>query len=176
MKPDNTMNFDRFKKEWADAMVYTPKEFDYENTMHELYIEYKQSNFGYLKGKTVSEWCEFFHQGCDLDEHPYMLKEKAMKTHHSNSLRQSANNHRQRVGLPPVPLIEEPTTDKKERGIMIIGGDPSCGLTAMRIAEMKMHHPDLEVVSLEEAKERGLQESIAFKARPKLPEPEILQS
>lgn len=102
------MNFEQFKKEWGDAMVYTPKEFDYENTMHELYIDYKQSANGYGNGMSVKQWCEFFHQDCDLDEHPYMLKEKAMKTHHSNSLREMANQHRQRMGLPPLPLIEKP--------------------------------------------------------------------
>lgn len=37
------MDFKTFKKEWADAMVYNPKEFDYENTMHELYIHYKHA-------------------------------------------------------------------------------------------------------------------------------------
>ncbi len=89
------INFNSFKKQWADAMVYNPKEFNYENTMHSLYIEYKTNTFcGFPKCKTVKQFCDVFHQDCDLDEHPFMLKDKAMKTHHSNSLRESANMHR----------------------------------------------------------------------------------
>lgn len=101
------MDFQQFKKEWADAMVYTPKEFDYETTMHELYIEYKDGLNSYGKNFTVKKWCEFFHQDCDLDIHPYMLKEKAMQTHHSNSLREIANNFRKNNGLPLLPMIDK---------------------------------------------------------------------
>jgi hypothetical protein len=102
-----TMDFQQFKKEWADAMVYKPKDFDYENTMHELYIEYKESLRNWAKGMTVKQWCEFFHEDCDLDQHPYMLKERALKTKHGNGLKEMANRFRNGVGLPPIPLIDE---------------------------------------------------------------------
>ena len=105
MKKD--MDFKQFKKEWADTMVYKPPAFDYEVTMHELYIEYKESLSGYGKNMSVKEWCEFFHADCDLDQHPYMLKEKALQTKHSNSLRELANRFRKGVGLSPISLIKQ---------------------------------------------------------------------
>ena len=70
------MNFEQFKKEWADTMVYKPSEFDYNETMHELYIEYKESLNGYGSNMSVKEWCEFFHAESDLGKSPYMLKSK----------------------------------------------------------------------------------------------------
>lgn len=102
------MNFNQFKKEWAGVMVYRPSEFDYENEMHDLYVEYKESLNGYGRNMSVREWCNFFHQDCDLDEHPYMLKEKALKTHHGNGLKTLANRLREKIGLPPIPLIDDP--------------------------------------------------------------------
>ena len=99
------MNFEHFKKEWADAMVYKPADFDFEETMHELYIEFKDGLQSYGKNFTVKQWCEFFHQDCDLDQHPYMLKEKALQTHHGNGLKEMANKFRKNAGLPPIPLI-----------------------------------------------------------------------
>jgi hypothetical protein len=99
------MDFQKFKKEWADTMVYKPTDFDYEETMHELYVEYKESLNGYGSSMSVKEWCEFFHAECDLDQHPYMLKEKALQTHHGNGLKEMANQFRKNVGLSPIPLI-----------------------------------------------------------------------
>jgi len=81
------MDFKQFKTEWADAMVYRPAEFDYEETMHELYIEYKDAMNSYGKGMSVKQWCEFFHIDCDLDQHPYMLKSKALDSKHGNGLK-----------------------------------------------------------------------------------------
>lgn len=102
------MDFQHFKKEWAGAMVYNPKEFDYENTMHELYIDYKDGLQSYGINFTVKKWCDFFHAECDLDSHPYMLKEKALQTHHGNGLKEMANRFRKNACLPPIPLITKP--------------------------------------------------------------------
>lgn len=101
------MDFQQFKNEWADTMVYKPKDFDYENTMHELYIEYKEALSGHGRNMSVKQWCEFFHAECDLDQHPYMIKEKALKTKHGNSLKEMANKFRRSFGLPPITLIDE---------------------------------------------------------------------
>lgn len=95
------MDFNQFKKEWCEAMVYKPSEFDYENTMHELYVEYKHFN----EGMPIRQWCEFFHAECDLDTHPYMLKHKALGTNHGNGLKQMANKWRESVGIKPIDLI-----------------------------------------------------------------------
>jgi len=59
---------------------------------------------------------------------------------------------------------------EKEPKLIIIGGGHSGGLTAIRIAEIKAMHPNVEVVTFEEAKERGLAESFEYKAHPPLPE------
>ncbi len=99
------MSFQQFKKEWSDAMVYNHNEFDYENTMHELYVEYKEALNSYGRNMSVKEWCHFFHKECDLDQHPYMIKEKALNTKHGNSLKEIANRFRKSVGLPPIPLF-----------------------------------------------------------------------
>lgn len=97
------MDFNQFKKEWAESMVYNPSKFDYDNTMHDLYVQYKESIICY--SMTVEEWCNFRHEDNDLDMHPYMLKSKALKTHHSNDLRKSANQFRKIAGLDLLELI-----------------------------------------------------------------------
>ena len=56
---------------------------------------------------SVKQWCEFFYVDCDLDQHPYMLKEKALKTKHGNSLKEMANEFRKNNGLPLIPLIKD---------------------------------------------------------------------
>lgn len=99
------MDFKQFQKEWKDVMVFKPSEFDVEQTLNDFYTEYKTSLNNYGKDMTVKEWCEFFFEDFDLDDHPYMIKEKAMKTHHSNSLREMANEYRKKVGLPLIPLV-----------------------------------------------------------------------
>jgi len=95
------MDFKTFKKEWADAMVYNPKEFDYENTMHELYIHYKHALSLCAEGCTVIEWCTFFHNECNLYEHPYMLKQKLSKP-------------MQKIKTPPVMKILKLKLGKKD--------------------------------------------------------------
>lgn len=102
------MDFQQFKKEWAETMVYKPKEFDFENTMHELYIEFKDGLLTCGKGFSVKQWCEFFHADCDLDQHYYMLKDKALQTHHGNGLKEMANRFRKNKSLPLIPLINKP--------------------------------------------------------------------
>jgi len=59
---------------------------------------------------------------------------------------------------------------EKGIAILIIDSGHNAGLVAVQIAEIKAMHPNLEVVTSEEAKERGLTESIKYKARPPLPE------
>ena len=94
MATESKINFEQFKEQWASEMVYDRSMFDIEETMHELYIEYKDALKSYGKDFTVKQWCEFFHQECDLDKHPYMLKDKALQTHHGNSIKQMANRYR----------------------------------------------------------------------------------
>lgn len=59
---------------------------------------------------------------------------------------------------------------EKERGIVIVGAGKPDGLLCMRMAEIKAAHPDLEVITIDEAKERGLHQSYEIKAHPPLPE------
>ena len=99
------MNFNQFVREWKESMVYNPDSFDFEETLNELYIEYKYTVKKYA-GMGVKEWCEDWFAECDLDTHPYMLKAKALKTRHGNGLRELANKYRSSVGLPLLPLID----------------------------------------------------------------------
>lgn len=99
------MNFEQFKREWKEMMVYTTIDFDFNNAIQDLYVEYSTSLNTYGKGMSVREWCEFFHADCDLDEYPYMIKTKALKTHHANGLKELANQFRKSVGEPLLPLI-----------------------------------------------------------------------
>ena len=57
---------------------------------------------------------------------------------------------------------------EKERGVIIVGSG-NCALAVMKIAELKQQHPNVQVVTLEEAKEKGLYESFVIKAREKMP-------
>lgn len=108
------MDFNEFKREWSDVMLHKPSEFDYEETLNELYAEYKLAIKNYDAGLTVKGWCNYFHADCDLDTHPYMLKSKAINTHHGNSLKIMSNKQRERVGIPLLPLIEKPLTPFEE--------------------------------------------------------------
>lgn len=54
-----------------------------------------------------------------------------------------------------------------EKKVIIIGGGGG-GLLAARIAEEKLKNPEMEVVTIEEAKERGLTQSFKFEAPPML--------
>jgi len=85
------MDYNQFVTEWKDAMAYRLSEFDFDEDLNEHYIEYKESQENYGKGMTVKEWCEFFFADFDLDTHPYMLKEKAIKTRHGDSLKELAS-------------------------------------------------------------------------------------
>lgn len=98
------MTFEQFVKEWKDAMVFKPAEFDVEATLNDIYIDYKNT----VQHETVKEWCNFFFADCDLDTHPYMIKSIAINTHHANNLKKTANIHRKRTGLPLIPLIKKP--------------------------------------------------------------------
>jgi hypothetical protein len=52
-----------------------------------------------------------------------------------------------------------------EKKVLIMGDDNS-GLMAAKIAELKSLHPDMEIVTLQEAKERGLSQTFEIKAPP----------
>jgi len=103
------MDYNQFKNEWRDAMVFSTVDFDLDETLNELYAEYKDGLKTYGKNYTVKQWCEFFHAECDLDKHPYMLKGKAINTHHGNGLKEMANKFRKNNGLPLIPLITPPS-------------------------------------------------------------------
>ncbi len=62
---------------------------------------------------------------------------------------------------------------EKERGVIIVGSG-NCALAVMKIAELKQKHPNVQVVTLEEAKEKGLSESIVLKARENVPIQQII--
>lgn len=64
---------------------------------------------------------------------------------------------------------------EKERGIIIVSSGYGAGLLALRLAEIKAANPNVEVVTIEEAKERGLSETFGYKARPQMPEPILLK-
>jgi protoporphyrinogen oxidase len=54
--------------------------------------------------------------------------------------------------------------DKK----VLIVGSGGGGLMAAKIAELQAQNPDMEVVTIEEAKERGLSQTFEIKAQPLL--------
>ncbi len=62
--------------------------------------------------------------------------------------------------------------DKK----ILIVGHVEHGLAALKIAELTEMHPECEVVSIEEAKERGLSETFQITKLPDFPEPILIQS
>ncbi len=89
MKNDN-INFDIFRKEWCDAMVYTPKKFKegFDQFLQDQYVIYKDNELGYrfIDVYSVKEFCEFFYLESDLDTHPYMIKSKAFDSKHVQGL------------------------------------------------------------------------------------------
>lgn len=60
--------------------------------------------------------------------------------------------------------------EDKKPNVIIVGSGHDAGLLAMKIAEMKLENPNVEIVTLEEAKERGLTETYKITAPPPLPE------
>jgi hypothetical protein len=95
------INFDKFKKAWQNTMVYRPADFDFENTMHDLYIAFKENHDW---ADSVEHWIEDWHAECDLNIHPFMLKSKAWGTPHMNGLIEMANVYRVNMGLDEIPL------------------------------------------------------------------------
>ena len=54
--------------------------------------------------------------------------------------------------------------------VVIIGGPGDKSVLAeIRIAKLQKAHPEVEIVSFDEAKELGLSQTFEFKARPELP-------
>ena len=54
--------------------------------------------------------------------------------------------------------------------VIIIGSGHDAELLAIKIAEMKLENPNVELITLEEAKEKGLTETYKITAPPPLPE------
>ena len=54
--------------------------------------------------------------------------------------------------------------------LIIIGSMHDAGLLAMKIAELKSANPNCEVVTIEEASQRGLTQNYEIKAPPPLPD------
>ena len=83
------INFEQFKKEWCNAMVYRPKDYDsFTQFMQDQYVIYKEDelDFRFIDIYTVNEFCEFFYPDADLDTHPYMIKSKAFNSKHVKGL------------------------------------------------------------------------------------------
>lgn len=95
------MNFEQFKKEWKDAMVYIPAKFDsFEDFMHDQYVIYKEKDNEarcFYEIYTVKQWCDFFYMDWDLDTHQAMIKSKAIRSRHVKGLldiiNRRNNNH-----------------------------------------------------------------------------------
>jgi FlaA1/EpsC-like NDP-sugar epimerase len=60
--------------------------------------------------------------------------------------------------------------EDKKPNVIIVGSGHEAGLLAMKIAELKLANPNCEVVTLEEAKERGLIQTFEITAPKPLPE------
>ena len=60
--------------------------------------------------------------------------------------------------------------EDKKPNVIIVGSEHEAGLLAMKIAELKLANPNCEVVTIEEAKERGLTQTFEIKAPKPLPE------
>lgn len=60
--------------------------------------------------------------------------------------------------------------EDKKTNVIIVGSGHNSGLLAMKIAEMRLENPNVEIVTIEEAKERGLTETYKITAPPPLPE------
>ncbi|MEE9451069.1 MAG: hypothetical protein V3V72_13550 [Ignavibacteriaceae bacterium] len=84
------INFKDFKKDWCDAMVYKPKDFDsFDQFMQDQYVIYKEDDPDagcFEEMYNVKEFCEFFYPDADLDTHPYMIKSKAFNSKHVKGL------------------------------------------------------------------------------------------
>lgn len=75
-----------------------------------------------------------------------------------------------RFNVPPISTNKPKNTEDKELKIIIVGSGDNAGLLAIKIAEMKLQNPNVEIVTLEEAKKRGLAETYKIEAPPPLPE------
>jgi len=60
--------------------------------------------------------------------------------------------------------------EDKKPNVIIVGSGHEAGLLAMKIAEMKLENPNVEIVTLEEAKERGLMQTFEITAPKPIPE------
>ena len=83
------MNFEQFKKEWKEAMVYNPSRIDdLDDFFQEQYVNYKSDELGFSFDDiyNVKEFCDFFYMDADLDTHAYMIKSKAFESKHVKGL------------------------------------------------------------------------------------------
>ena len=60
--------------------------------------------------------------------------------------------------------------EDKKPNVVIVSSGHDTGLLAMKIAEIKLQNPNVEIVTLEEAKEMSLNETYKITASPPLPE------
>lgn len=60
--------------------------------------------------------------------------------------------------------------EDKKPNVIIVGSGHEAGLLAIKIAELKLANPNCEVVTIEEAKERGLAQTFEITAPKPLPE------
>jgi uncharacterized spore protein YtfJ len=60
--------------------------------------------------------------------------------------------------------------EDKKPSVIIVGSGHDAGLLAMKIAELKLANPNCEVVTIEEAKERGLTKTFTITAPRIIPE------
>ena len=85
------INFNQFKSEWCNAMVYRPKSFieTFDQFIQDQFVIYKEDDPDagcFEKEYNVKEFCDFFYPDADLDTHPYMIKDKALKSKHVKGL------------------------------------------------------------------------------------------
>lgn len=66
--------------------------------------------------------------------------------------------------------------NEKERGILIVGNVGQGTLTAVQLVKIKAAHPNIEIVTLEEAKNRGLQDTFIIENTMKKFDPHMLNS
>ena len=81
-------NFAVFKEQWKDNMVYKPSEFDVEQTLNDYYTEYKSDP--YFSKMSVKEFCETYFVDFNFNDHPYMIKSKAINSSWGDGLRKLA--------------------------------------------------------------------------------------
>ena len=69
-------NFEQFCSTWRRELVYKPDDIDdIDLLLHEMYVNYKTQQNEPNAALFLHHW----YEDVNLDTHPYMLKEKAIK-------------------------------------------------------------------------------------------------